>query len=112
IMEKYGEAFLVLDGASSHNAKEQKELFSIPGLTVLEWPGNSPDPNQIEPAWYDIKRSITKRGGGVASKAKTIELWEGVWKDLEQEKIEGWTCKMKSHLERCSAQNGDNLFHG
>ena len=49
VIEKYGECFLVQDGAPAHNAWQQTELLEIQGLTVLPWPGNSPDLNQIEP---------------------------------------------------------------
>lgn len=112
IIAEYGEAFLVLDGAPSHKAWQQKELFNIDGLTVLDWPGNSPDLNQIEPCWYDMKRTVTHRSDVIMRKDTTAKLWEEVWNDLEQEKIEGWCRRMRPHLERCQAQKGDNKFHG
>ncbi len=49
VIAKYGEYFLIQDGAPSHNAWQQEELLKIPHLTVLPWPPNSPDLNQIEP---------------------------------------------------------------
>ena len=55
VIDRYGECFLVQDGAPAHNAWQQNELFNIQGLTVLPWPGNSPDLNQIEPCWYHLK---------------------------------------------------------
>ena len=49
VIEKYDECFLIQDGAPAYNAWQQNKLFDIQGLTVLPWPGNSPDLNQIEP---------------------------------------------------------------
>ena len=49
VIKAYGKCFLVQDGAPAHNAWQQSELLEIQGLTVLPWPGNSPDLNQIEP---------------------------------------------------------------
>lgn len=112
IIERYGECFLVLDGAPGHTSWQQEELFSIPGLTVLDWPGNSPDLNQIEPAWYAIKREVTNRGGAVANREITKRIWEGVWKDLEKRKVQGWCGKMEARLRLCGEKGGDNRFHG
>lgn len=82
-------------GAPSHAAWQQKELFNIPGLIVLDWPGNSPDLNQIEPCWYDMKRTVTKLSGVVSHKDTTVALWRQVWEELEQEKIGIWCSKMR-----------------
>lgn len=60
MIAKYGECFLVQDRASAYNAWQQNELLEIQGLTVLPWPDNSPDLNQIKPCWYHLKRYISK----------------------------------------------------
>lgn len=73
IIDKYGECFLVQDGAPSHNAWQQNELLEIPGLTVLPWPENSPDLNQIEPCWYHLKREVSKLSYHPKTKEPTIE---------------------------------------
>ena len=43
IIKKYGHYYLVQDGAPAHDAWQQKDLLNIKGLTILLWPGNSPD---------------------------------------------------------------------
>ena len=60
VIATYCECFLVQDRAPAHNAWQQSELLDIQGLTVLPWPGNSPDLNQIEPCWYHLKQCISK----------------------------------------------------
>lgn len=87
VIEKYGESFLVHDGAPAHNAWQQTELLEIQGLTVLPWPGNSPDLNQIEPCWYHLKRHISAQPYAPTTKQPTINAWDRAWTDLEQERI-------------------------
>ena len=78
VIEKYGECFLVQDGAPAHNAWQQGELLEIPGLTVLPWPGNSSDLNQIEPCWYYLKRKVSKLPYRPKTKEPTIETFDKV----------------------------------
>ncbi len=46
----YGEADLISqqDFAPAHTAKGDKSWFNDHGVTVLDWPANSPDLNPIE----------------------------------------------------------------
>lgn len=79
VIARYGECFLVQDGAPAHCAWQQDELFKIPGLTVLPWPSNSPDLNQIEPCWYHLKRTVSKRPYAPTIKQATIEAYDEEW---------------------------------
>ena len=53
---------LVEDGAPCHKHFYTQELWTQKGIPKLEWPGNSPDLNAIEPAWGYLKRKSTDRG--------------------------------------------------
>ena len=46
----YGYAYLIFqqDLAPAHTAKSIKTWFNDRGITVLDWPANSPDLNPIE----------------------------------------------------------------
>ena len=112
VIEKYGECFLVQDGAPAHNAWQQTELLEIQGLTVLPWPGNSPDLNQIEPCWYHLKQCTSKQPYPPTKKESTIKAWDCVWGDLEQERIGRWCTRMLTRMERVELASGDNKFHG
>lgn len=112
VIEKYGECFLVQDGAPAHNSWQQKELLNIPGLTVLPWPANSPDLNQIEPCWYYLKRCISKRPFRPIKKEPTISAWEEEWEYLDMTQVDRWCGRLRSQLLRCKNANGDNIFHG
>ncbi len=46
------------DLAPAHTAKGTKSWFNDHGVTVLDWPANSPDQNPIENLWGIVKRKM------------------------------------------------------
>ena len=97
------------DGAPSHISKHQQQIFMDAGVLCLIWPGNSPDPNPIEPCWPWMKRQTTKKGAPcnciTASKA-----WTKAWKDLEQWQIQRWIERIPRHIQRIIELEGGNEY--
>ena len=46
------------DLAPCHNSKSSKTFLECKCISVLEWPGNSPDMNHIDDAWNIMKKVI------------------------------------------------------
>jgi transposase len=65
------------DGAPCHTARVCMKWFEDHGVTVLDWPGNSPDLNPIENLWSRLKRLVSaKRPSNRATLiAAIIECW-------------------------------------
>ncbi len=56
----YGDADFIFqqDLAPAHTATGTKSWFNDHGVTVLDWPANSPDLNLIENLWSTVKRKM------------------------------------------------------
>ena len=112
IIAKYGECYLLEDGASPHIAWENAEEYNIEGLHRIPWPPNSPDLNMIEQAWFYLKRKAGEKAFATGTIESTKTAWASNWELLAQERIARWIGRMRPNLERCREQKGDNNFHG
>ncbi len=63
----YGDA----DLAHAHTAKATKSWFNDHGVTLLDWPANSPDLNPIENLWGIVKRKLSDTRPNNADDLKT-----------------------------------------
>ncbi len=68
------------DLAPAHTAKGTKSWFNDHGVTVLDWPANSPDLNPIENLWGIVKRKMrdTRPNNGDELKATVKETWASI----------------------------------
>ncbi len=78
----YGDADLIFqqDLAPAHTAKGTKSWFNDHGVTVLDWPANSPDLNPIENLWGIVKRKMrdTRLNNADDLKATVKETWASI----------------------------------
>ncbi len=78
----YGDADFIFqqDLAPAHTAKCTKSWFSDHGVTVLDWPANSPDLNPIENLWGIVKRKMrdTRPNNADELKATVKETWASI----------------------------------
>ncbi len=78
----YGDADFIFrhDLAPAHTAKGTKSWFSDHGVTVLDWPANSPDLNPIENLWGIVKRKMrdTRPNNTDELKATVKETWASI----------------------------------
>ncbi len=78
----YGDADFIFqqDLAPAHTAKCTKSWFNDHGVTVLDWPANSPDLNPIENLWGIVKRKMrdTRPNNADDLKATVKETWASI----------------------------------
>ena len=75
------------DNAPSHAHRHQDTVYNIYDVIRLLWPGNSPDLNAIEPAWFWLKRRTTALGAPANRRALERAWYQG-WDDMPQEQIQ------------------------
>ncbi len=86
----YGDAdFIFQPGLSpAHTAKATKSWFNGHGVTVLDWPANSPELNPIENLWGIVKRKMRDSRPNNADDLKaTIKA---TWASLHLSSATGW----------------------
>ncbi len=78
----YGDADFIFqqDLAPAHTAKGTKSWFNDHGVTVLDWPANSPDLNPIENLWGIVKRKMrdTRPNNADELNATVKETWASI----------------------------------
>ncbi len=78
----YGDADFIFqqDLAPAHTAKGTKSWFNDHGVTVLDWPANSPVLNPIENLWGIVKRQMkdTRPNNADELKATVKETWASI----------------------------------
>ena len=60
-MEIQGCTIFQQDGAPAHKAKKVSVWLREHGITLLDWPGNSPDLNPIENLWVLMKKKMAEK---------------------------------------------------
>ncbi len=78
----YGDADFIFqqDLATAHTAKVTKSWSNDHGVTVLDWPANSPDLNPIENLWGIVKRKMrdTRPNNADDMKAAIKATWASI----------------------------------
>ena len=76
---------LAMDNDPKHASRQSQQTLNELGITILDWPAQSPDLNPIEHLWAFLKVRLN----GYETPCKSIsELWERVqveWESIPRE---------------------------
>ncbi len=86
----YGDADFIFqqDVAPAHTSKGTKSWFNGHGVTVLDWPANSPDLNPTENIWGIVKRKMRDTRPNNADDLKAAI--KATWASLHLSSATGW----------------------
>ena len=78
-------------------------------MDKLDWCGNSPDLNAIEPLWSRMKRDIIKKGAPQA-RDNAIKKWTKCWEEVPQEILQRYVDRVREHMKRVIECEGGNEY--
>lgn len=86
------------DNDPKHNAKINKAYLRRKGITVMDWPAQSPDLNPIENLWSELDRRLRKRV--CHTENDLFDILKQGWESLDQDYLEKLVDSMP---RRCKA---------
>lgn len=88
----------------AHTAKSTKTWFNDRGITVLDWPANSPDLNPIENLWGIAKRKMRDMRPNNAEELKAAI--EASWSSITPQQCHRLIASMPRRIEAVIAAKG------
>lgn len=86
------------DNDPKHTSKKAKKWFQDNGVTLMEWPAQSPDLNPIENLWADAKKKVSE-----IKPTNNNQLWvteQQAWQSISLERCQNLVNSMG---RRCKA---------
>ncbi len=93
------------DLAPVHTAKGTKSWFNDHGVTVLDWPVNSPDLYPIENLWSIVKRKMRDTRPNDADDLKAAI--KAIWASITPEQCHRLIDSMPRHIDAVICAKGD-----
>lgn len=105
-MNRQGVDKFLQDGAPCHKAKKVMTFLASQQLTVMDWPGNSPDLNPIENLWSIMKRKL-KEGPKLSNLNALMHQIKMIWvKDIPRELCLKLARSMPNRIRQCIENGG------
>lgn len=98
------------DNAPAHSARSTRNFLAQKGVTLLDWPGNSPDLNPIEHVMAHVSRRVRPRG----LPRNKDEFWGWVqeaWRETPISYIHSLYRSMRSRVNEVLENAGDSTHY-
>ena len=92
------------DLAPAHSAKTTGKWFTDHGITVLNWPANSPDLNPIENLWDIVKRKLRVTRPNTVDELKAAI--EASWASITPQQCHSLIASMPRRIEAVISAKG------
>lgn len=105
-----GESFILQqDNAPCHKARTITKFLKDVGVTVLDWPPQSPDLNIIENIWSLLKRKRTVSLN--KTREETISELTSLWKEVTPEILHNLVDSVQDRLKKVIDAKGGYIFY-
>lgn len=102
-------------GAAHYDPRWCQEMAPL-GINRCQWPPNSPDINEIESVWDDLKDSIEAEGPFTGASKETAQrvkvAMNKCWDELSDEGIQNRCADFRYKLELVVRNEGRNHLNG
>jgi transposase len=93
------------DGAPCHTSRKVMAFLKQNNISVMDWPGNSPDLNPIENLWSILKAKL-KRNHQITSLPLLIQAIKQEWNSLPRAMMMKLAHFMPKRIKLCMANGG------
>lgn len=94
------------DNASIHTSKMTTTFFEKSDITVMKWPGQSPDLNPIEHLWDELERRIRKRQPPPKNERELALFLQDEWEKIPENIYQKLILSMNNRIKAVLKANG------
>jgi transposase len=104
-MKHHGASHFLQDGAPCHTSKKVMAFLKERKISVMDWPGNSPDLNPIENLWAIMKGKL-KKDHTITSLPLLIKAIKMMWVALPKSLMVKLAHSMPTRMKLCIENGG------
>ena len=101
----------VQDAAACHTARSTLSMFSEQGITLVEFPPQSPDLSAVEFCWHDMKEAV-RHAQGVETIEDVARVCHEFWESLTPERCNSYFNHACSNLYKVRDSKGGPILDG
>lgn len=97
--EENGEYLFQQDNATIHTSRQTQNFIEENAITLLPWPGQSPDLNPIEHLWDELERNIRSRKEKPKNIIELEKFLQESWSQISSEVYQKLVASMENRIK-------------